>query len=164
MRPPDTLSSNIHKTIYFSILFSARLPNTLRFLPDTLTRRIRSVGCRIRSVLRRIRSVCLPDTLSCLPDTLSCLPDTLSSRRIRSVGRIKNSAGYAQFKKNTKVNLPLQNGAHLSVCGMPDTLSSEDPGMWRPETGCPAQKLTSRLSPDLFPASIRIKMMRETHW
>ena len=33
-----------------------------------------------------------------------------------------------------------------------------------PETACPGQKLTSRLSPDMFPASIRIKMMRETRW
>ena len=36
--------------------------------------------------------------------------------------------------------------------------------MWLPETGCPGHKLTSRSSPDMFPASIRIKMMREIHW
>ena len=36
--------------------------------------------------------------------------------------------------------------------------------MWPPDTGCPGQKMTSRLSPDLFPASIRIKMMREIRW
>ena len=44
-----------------------------------------------------------------------------------------------------------------------DNVSSGDT-MWLPETGCPGHKLTSRSSPDLFPASIRIKMMRETRW
>ena len=44
-----------------------------------------------------------------------------------------------------------------------DNVSSGDT-MWLSETWCPSHKLTSRSSPDMFPASIRIKMMRETHW
>ena len=44
-----------------------------------------------------------------------------------------------------------------------DNMSSGDT-MRLPDTGCPGQKLTSRWSPDLFPASIRITMMREVHW
>ena len=48
------------------------------------------------------------------------------------------------------------------VFGRDDVSSGET--MWLPETGCLGHKLTSRSSPDLFPASIRIKMMREIHW
>ena len=48
------------------------------------------------------------------------------------------------------------------VCGRNNVRLGET--MSLPDTGCPGHKLTSRWSPDMFPASIRIKMTREIHW
>ena len=44
-----------------------------------------------------------------------------------------------------------------------DNVSSGET-MWLPETGCPGHKLTSRSSPDMFPASNRTKTIRLIHW